>query len=1338
MNIPNATTGHDVDIEAMPYPIAHLHKEMREEEDPRIRFRGLIKVFASGLKYVSLICLADYLQNPGSASVNATLAESLRRPSLGHWAAFLRSITKYYRQENRAFHVTQLKQVLKGRTGMVVDHLIHLRNTYVHADVLPSKEESLSLYEDTLAEVMSLLRDFAFVTQYPLIRRDLRSGEETAVMGCDIKHTTETTGQFIVRASDGTDLDVTPFMLLSVDQALPDLLVYETLIGDEAKYIMGNHVRFVSISTESDNRVRLLQNLLRLCATEEEADSQAEIARSRAELGKGLADQSARIQALRTLARKQSEQISKDYINAGRYSARTYVPRKDFQDLYDQFLSSDKTVLFIVADSGVGKSTEICHLYVDRLADDIVWLISGRRTRAGLWLEELNGALFDREDRERWDVGDVLAALKYAPTDERFVILFDGINETDDPVEVFREINEFVNANYNERLKIIVTCRSFAWNMIANSGVVVDRRRYVLSPRGDFANALEPFSDGELASALSLYAKAFATQFPPKWMDRESRHVRKLLRSPLVLRFVFEAYRGRQIPAVIDIETIMVEYTKERIRERDVRFLLNGLMAYFYEQETDLLDTAWLLGLSVDENGLLRPSGYVALIEHICGEQVYEIDTVWICKSNKERCSLSHRPILIDDDEEEGHPHCAECHSPLERENIDNRSTYSRLLSENILSRTELADRSLIRMVFDRYFEYLMRRYLIDKMDGRYDAALIDELFQKTTSNGIFIEPLKAVLLKFAQGGDHGPLYQIARMDHFAAYHVLREVYKEMAAIDFAMFAKSIRTAAERTGFSPNVCRAGVSAILDDVEIASHHGPEVIELLLYLSRCPSEEVHEEAAEYLVTLRRKGLDMISLTIRRSAEAIGSYIGVIRSAPLAFSRRRRLRAMGEVQLFLNTALFGLGNFFDDDAIRGAIVRHGLTIIQTLLRHPLLSLLNRPITRFISQRIARIDKEKGPLPCNYFEMLFQLREDPDVIRRCGDLFFVENQNLFDLSYEEFCRSTHSENGLITWYLLSLLPVHYTAAGDRGRAREYLQRLLREGTEMDRFVVGVAVATLLHGDRNEDLEPLLEAIGEIYMADPSQLFLHPQPLSVIPEGNAVTEYNRNLTDKIRATSNPYAVPWIVLEDGKIVRFYANLVVFQYALLRVKRGRPDRFQDILDVLDRNRFTDVLRVGDVRASRQFVLNFLIGTLRFAAMFGYLKEAFTTLAEIIRVYVDELSDPENVAVYQFAIVDTLEGIKEYHRDAVLGFLDRYDLDRPPHAFLATARTSSVEKESLFNKSLYGHNIYQGAFSTRKMRESFGEFTKRAADAHDVEEFFFIYTRSFIMWLKNYEP
>ena len=178
---------------------------------------------------------------------------------------------------------------------------------------------------------------------------------------------------------------------------------------------------------------------------------------------------------------------------------------------------------------------------------------------------------------------DFLASFDRTRKNERFVILIDNKSmKTEKPADVIRELVELLEMVRYDWLKIVVTCRSVVWSVIQKSGLVIDKRLFVLSPAGDVAHVLRPFDDNELEQALERYSIVFGTHYPHRWADRHVYKERKLLRSPLILRFVFEAFRGKpEIPVFLDVQTIMSEFTKERLRERDLPFLQRYLMAYF-------------------------------------------------------------------------------------------------------------------------------------------------------------------------------------------------------------------------------------------------------------------------------------------------------------------------------------------------------------------------------------------------------------------------------------------------------------------------------------------------------------------------------------------------------------------------------------------------------------------------------------------------------------------------------------------------------------------------------------------------------------------------------------
>lgn len=157
----------------------------------------------------------------------------------------------------------------------------------------------------------------------------------------------------------------------------------------------------------------------------------------------------------------------------------------------------------------------------------------------------------------------------------------------------------------------------------------------------------------------------------------------------------------------------------------------------------------------------------------------------------------------------------------------------------------------------------------------------------------------------------------------------------------------------------------------------------------------------------------------------------------------------------------------------------------------------------------------------------------------------------------------------------------------------------------------------------------------------------------------------------------------------------------------------------------------MLELGpDLTTHRQFVASFVIRSLEEAPGYGCLRQALNTLEGVIRDYVigrADATEPGLLEAYRTAVVYTLERIKEYHRADVLHLLDRLDIDREELRFLAPVKSAVVEKKKLFEKSYYGHRVYQACFSeSERVRAAFAEATRVAADASSVEAFFGVYT------------
>src|SRR5690349_2635314 len=77
-------------LDRYPQPLAAAYTRFIDQRDPASRHAGLLALFEALLKYLAAAAAGEYLAQAGDEDeVNAALG-TLRRPSLGHWAALLR------------------------------------------------------------------------------------------------------------------------------------------------------------------------------------------------------------------------------------------------------------------------------------------------------------------------------------------------------------------------------------------------------------------------------------------------------------------------------------------------------------------------------------------------------------------------------------------------------------------------------------------------------------------------------------------------------------------------------------------------------------------------------------------------------------------------------------------------------------------------------------------------------------------------------------------------------------------------------------------------------------------------------------------------------------------------------------------------------------------------------------------------------------------------------------------------------------------------------------------------------------------------------------------------
>lgn len=1328
----------DLDYRVMPYPIARLFVEMLEEEDPRLLFRGLIKLFAGGIKYVSLIAIADYLRNSDSDEVNKALYQSMRRPSLGHWVGFLRIISAHYHKTGRSFHVAPLTNILAGQTTQLVDYLLKLRNVYVHPDIFPSMEESGALFDEASACLEALFSRFSFLSDYELIKRSLDGARIDILMGHEIDIDVEGKGRFYVCDEGGNGLDITPFLLISIDKEFKRLLVYETLLKSRAKYILGNKYDFVSVDGSEDNPVRQLKEIFEKFSAYDEQEVELQKQAAKRELSSELmSDCAGIIKPAHTCAHLFSRITYEKYIESERYLPTTYVERKKLARALQSLLdSSEKRMLVIVGDSGTGKSTEICRWYTEAFRNDITWFVNGRNIRASDTINVISDGLFDGGDGEE-QLGRLLRELDRRQDGVRFVILFDGINETDDPRLAFRMLNEFVDHNDALCLKVICTCRCHSWNLICDEGILMDPVRFVQSSDGGYAHVIESFDDQEFSCALKKYEVAFAASCPEDEGGdaRVALENTKVLKNPLILKFLFKAFCGREIRVDLSVENIMEAFTAERVRPQDMPLLTCYLMDYLFHRESDVLHFDELIESRDDAIfEKMEPENYDLLVEHICGDQVHSTEFLWFCPASD--CNYHDLPVRILDDE--SRPVCPIHGIFLENRQKDNRSSYLYLLDENILAESQSGESVSARIVYDLYFEYLMSEYCI--VNIHRGALQFDSLFQKAKSKSIFMEPLKSVAMEFWEDHRLKMITEVSADDSFEAYQILREILSKAALRDLSGLLEDITLLTGTLGIFSTFRRACIHALLSNPDLARAQETELLETLMGLLTNCDEVDFNDIGEYLVHLWENRVEIISPIVAGIADRLMAKVNIGSAAKILLLNSERKQVKGEINLLTTLVLVGLGKFYHDRKIQRVVSDKGLALIKILIEHPVLSSFSNIIARIVSKRIIKIYKSHGAHWCNFFEMGFQLDDDRETIRRFGRMFFVEQRNLFDLDYDGFYQEVHSENGLVTWYAMSVLPLHYGLAKDKSKAAGHLKRMLLDGTESDQYVVLDVLVSLSNECGNHDpwISDALSATETIIKRNPGIIFYHPQDYGLLKTSEPAEKHVCKLAKRLADDYNPYALPWIVRQGKATRRFYMNASFMKYQLLQMKNEGQPRAEWLIRMLKDCDQQNLLGFAhDDLSERRYTISVLIQAVVQIAWMGFIPEAFKTLDGVIELYLSNCScaEYEFADVYRLSISAALMRMKEQCRKEVIAYIEKCCRNENL-SFLEEVKYKAVEKEQQLNKTYYGEIIYQETFrKSGAIREAFGSFTIQAADASDAKDFINIYTASFVKWFST---
>lgn len=1321
----------------LPQPISKLYENYQSEEDERIKLRELIKLFTGLLKYLGVISISEYTKDPKSPKVNRNIYKTIERPSLGHWLSFVRSIIKHFENDDKRMRVGELQEEWSKEIERQFSHMINIRNKYVHPDVYPGREESESIIERNSKRLEKIFRRLDFIRQYPpILVTD--SGRRVPLRGKTVQASQGENHKLIVNTDDD-DINITPFILMSIDEEFGTMLVYESLTGNKASYILGNKI---VVSDESKaNAVRKKIDKLKTKKDAKNEDSKKE------KLEEGIKRGIITKSALKSLSKEKSEKTFRNYSKRNIYDPETYVERKKFHNKYEKIKESQKNGFIVIADSGSGKSVEVCNMYVNTFSEDIVWILDGKKASSKNPFKEIETALLP--DNTGLGFVDLINALKKDPNfNERFVILFDGLDETNKPVEAFQNINKVVSlARYNS-FKVVVTCRSYFWHEIRSTGISIDKNDYILSSSdSSVSHRLGNFSESQIRRAVEKYSELYGAKNPSQWKEAltSGYHRQKLSSKPLILRLLFETFDEESgsanfnVSDELTVDTIISKHINQRLRQRDRNFLKKYVPDFCFHTDQKYVDIQALSNYETDHERRYKispPKSYLKNLKKLVfRSQSYSKDRIWVCPNIN--CTFSKVPVNPNPDID--NPRCPSDKRLLQQVNVDHRSTYFKLKSENIISEQVVCGNPRFSFIYNIYLEYLIKNYILEELHEDNMIEVIDLIIKKSTKSSFLLNPVSRVLQNAISKERWDIIDHMAKKESKISENVLFKAYDRYAAKSFDEFLNHIYSSKKQTEFALTLRLALSRALLNRPKLIKSNLQSTADALLFLAQPSSGILNDRICERLVQLYRSNVSLIEVVIEKSSQSFQEALSLAGFFWIITSRKKRRNVKGKLGLFLKSLLFGLGNFFDKKDMRKVSYKNGISTTRGILDSKLFGWLEPFISDFVADKFKSTYRDKGPLPCNYWEILFQLEESPEKIAEASKLYYPSEYNLFDLEVDEMEARLTGSNGLISWYKLSILPVHFIKSGDMENSTHKLTKLLDSESQTVFYIASNTIFRILrkHGvkETSKNLTDAADKVENRLLNNPELIYLKPAPIRSSHGHEAKSHVFETSASRLSEDEKITYLPWIEEENGKVERFYLNNIVKHIALRKINNGSPyPKF--VIDLLKRNEEENVLKFPAPEEKRyKFTVEIGIRSLEIIAKKGHLNEFLITVRKMIeRFVINEKS--RNKKIHKKSIKNLLKSVKKYRKNEIYNFIDSFETNGENFIFLDSVKVEPGLESEMFRKSSYGHNIYISIFeNNQEVRNEFGRLTKEAASSSDVEKFFLTYVEGFLKYINR---
>ena len=272
-----------------------------------------------------------------------------------------------------------------------------------------------------------------------------------------------------------------------------------------------------------------------------------------------------------------------------------YVARESAETQFSAFLESEAAAMLVVGDSGVGKTSLLCHWALELLGQGHAVLFYDCSALADTAVEQEIARDLGIADPNALEELEAAASA----AGKKAFFLFDSIGdyrgaETNGPQVLLRSIHRLAGSVHAENVRVLASCNTATWSRLQRAGPLkLGRSRYFHAGDEPFLR-LGTFSDAERDEAYRVYRKAFDLFSE---LEALPAPVRERLREPVLLRMTAEVYRGVPQPLLsVNLGTrIYRQYVEERVTAPAEQLLVDELaeeMLRVHNSALSMLDLA--------------------------------------------------------------------------------------------------------------------------------------------------------------------------------------------------------------------------------------------------------------------------------------------------------------------------------------------------------------------------------------------------------------------------------------------------------------------------------------------------------------------------------------------------------------------------------------------------------------------------------------------------------------------------------------------------------------------------------------------------------------------------